>query len=92
MLKIHVRIPSPPVVDICQLGIPINNKENLLMNNNTVESAIETLEINSLIFLEKEDLNTIPFDTYKEVFWGMYKRRNYFLFKKIKFENIFLCL
>ena len=68
--EIHVRIPSPPVVDICQLGIPINNKENLLMNNNTVESAIETLQINSLIFLEKEDLNTIPFDTYKECFGG----------------------
>lgn len=68
--EIHVRIPSPPVVDICQLGIPINNKDNLLMNNHTIESALNALNINSLIFLEIEDLDVIPFDTYKECFGG----------------------
>ena len=68
--EIHIRIPSPPVIDICQLGIPINTKEELIMFNKTETEVCSILGVNSLIFLEKEDLNTIPFNTYQECFGG----------------------
>jgi len=72
--EIHIRIPSPPIIDICQLGIPINNKDDLIMYNRNIEEVCRILDINSLIFLEKEDLNVIPFDTYKECFGGGIKK------------------
>lgn len=68
--EIHLRIPSPPVIDICQLGIPINSKEELIMNGREVHEVSEILGINSLSFLEKEDLSCIPFETYNECFGG----------------------
>lgn len=72
--EIHLRIPSPPVVDICQLGIPINSKEELIMNGRDVHQVSKILGVNSLSFLEKEDLNCIPFETYKECFGGGIKK------------------
>ena len=68
--EIHIRIPSPPVIDICQLGIPINDCNKLLMYNKNTEMICEILGINSLIYLEKDDLDMIPFHTYKECFGG----------------------
>ena len=68
--EIHLRIPSPPVVDICQLSIPINSKEELIMNKRDVREVSKILGVNSLSFLEKEDLNCIPFETYNECFGG----------------------
>tara|TARA_Y100000996_G_scaffold408851_1_gene388586 strand:+ start:1252 stop:2553 length:1302 start_codon:yes stop_codon:yes gene_type:complete len=68
--EIHVRIPSPPIIDICQLGIPINNKRELLMLNNTNKETCSLLGIDSLLFLEKDILNELPFDTYRECFGG----------------------
>ncbi len=68
--EIHIRIPSPHVIDICQLGISINNKEELLMFDKTEKDICSILGINSLVFLEKEDLNIIPFNTYQECFGG----------------------
>lgn len=68
--EIHIRIPSPPVIDICQLGIPINTKDELIMYNKNETDVCSILGIDSLFFLEKEDLNTIPFNTYQECFGG----------------------
>ena len=68
--EIHIRIPSPPVIDICQLGIPINDTSKLLMYEKNTQMVCEMLNINSLIYLLKEDLEMIPFDTYKECFGG----------------------
>ncbi len=68
--EIHIRIPSPPVIDICQLGIPINTKEELIMFNKTETEVCSMLEVNSLVFLEKDDLSIIPFNTYQECFGG----------------------
>jgi len=66
--EIHIRIPSPPVIDICQLGIPINSKDELIMTNKDIGEIINIFGVNSLSFLEKDDLNEIPFDTYRECF------------------------
>jgi hypothetical protein len=40
------------------------------MNGRDVCEASKILGIDSLSFLEKEDLNCIPFETYKECFGG----------------------
>tara|TARA_Y100000817_G_scaffold308802_1_gene297048 strand:+ start:682 stop:1974 length:1293 start_codon:yes stop_codon:yes gene_type:complete len=68
--EIHIRIPSPPVIDICQLGISINTHEELIMFNKTAADVCSILGIDSLVFLEKSDLDIIPFDTYHECFGG----------------------
>ena len=54
--EIHIRIPAPPVIDICELGIAITKKEELLMNNKTIEEARKELEVDSLVFLTTEEL------------------------------------
>ena len=69
-LEIHVRIPSPPVIDICQLGIAINTKEELLMSNRTVDEVRELINVDSLRYLELSDLTMIPQDSYKQCFGG----------------------
>lgn len=68
--EIHVRIPAPPVIDICELGIAINKKEELLMNNHTVEEAQKELNINSLVFLNVKELEHFPEKTYNQCFTG----------------------
>lgn len=66
--EIHVRIPSPPVIDICQLGIDIKTREELLMYNYDLNSATEYLEVNSLRFLELENLVGFPSESYAHCF------------------------
>jgi amidophosphoribosyltransferase len=72
--EIHIRIPSPPVIDICQLGISINTKEELIMFNKNEDEVCSTLNADSLVFLEKVDLGIIPFKTYNECFGGGIKK------------------
>ena len=86
--KIHIRIPSPPVVDICQLGIPINNKSELLMNNHSLNEVSNILNCDTIQFLNKEDLDDIPFQLYTECFGGGIKKEIGILFEKINL-NLF---
>ena len=66
--EIHIRIPAPPVVNRCQLGIAIYNKNELLMNGKSIEAARFILGVNSLEFLEISELDMIPPESYKECF------------------------
>lgn len=68
--EVHVRIPAPPVVDICQLGIAINSKEELIMNNRNVEEVSEILNIESLQYLDLKELTFFPSEGYSECFGG----------------------
>lgn len=68
--EIHIRIPAPPVVDICQLGIAINSKEELLMNNRSISDVSEILGVNSLQYLDLNDLSFFPDKSYNECFGG----------------------
>jgi len=68
--EIHVRIPAPPVIDICQLGIAIHNKDELIMNNRTIFDVRELLQINSLDFLTYEELSKYSPYSYKQCFGG----------------------
>ena len=66
--EIHIRIPSPPVVDRCQFGIAIKSKEELIMYNRNVEDVKTYLKVNSLKYLSVNDLTMFPKDCYKEYF------------------------
>tara|TARA_B100000902_G_scaffold399824_1_gene472815 strand:- start:976 stop:2319 length:1344 start_codon:yes stop_codon:yes gene_type:complete len=68
--EIHVRIPAPPVIDICELGICIQNKEELIMHNKTVEEVCKEIKADSLKYLKIEDLEHFPSDSYNQCFSG----------------------
>ena len=68
--ELHVRIPAPPVIDICQLGIAIHSKEELLLNNKSISDVCTLLSIDSLEYLDISDLSFFPKDSYKQCFGG----------------------
>jgi amidophosphoribosyltransferase len=69
--EIHVRIPAPPVIDICQLGIAIHSKEELITYNKknySIEIASE-IGANSLKYLTAQEvLEMFPDQSYMECF------------------------
>ena len=69
--EIHVRIPAPPVIDICELGIAIRGKEELIMNEKSVDEVRKELGVDSLLYLSLDDLREIfPKDSYSQCFGG----------------------
>jgi amidophosphoribosyltransferase len=69
-LEIHVRIPAPPVIDICELGISIQSKSELIMNNKTVMEVCREINANSLSYLQQKDLFLFPKKSYNQCFSG----------------------
>jgi len=57
--KIHIRIASPKILGICNYGIDIPSREELIMNWNTNEEYIEKIGADSICFLELEDMYKI---------------------------------
>ncbi len=68
--EIHVRIPAPPVIDICELGISIQSKEELIMNNKTTDEVCNEIGANSLKYLDIDDLEHFPENSYNQCFTG----------------------
>tara|TARA_B100000424_G_scaffold267343_1_gene259996 strand:- start:2264 stop:3607 length:1344 start_codon:yes stop_codon:yes gene_type:complete len=69
--EIHVRIPAPPVKDICELGIAIKKKEELIMNEKKVYEVRDELGVDSLLYLDLKDMKEIfPKDCYDQCFSG----------------------
>ena len=68
--EIHVRIPAPPVIDICELGISIQSKNELIMNNRTVNEVCTEIGATSLIYLDIQDLEYFPKTSYNQCFSG----------------------
>jgi len=66
--EIHIRIPAPPVIDICELGIAIQSKEELIMHNKTVDNVAFELGVDSLVYLNVEDLIHFPPKSYNQCF------------------------
>ena len=66
--EIHIRIPAPRVIDICQLGIAIHSKEELIAYNKSLEDIIKELNCDSLLYLETSDLSFFPKNSYMECF------------------------
>lgn len=66
--EIHVRIPSAPVIDICQLGIAIHTKEELLMNNRSISDVKSILGVDSIRYLTYSEFNNFSPNSYKQCF------------------------
>lgn len=68
--EIHIRIPSPPVIDICELGIAIMSKDELLMHNKSIDDVVENLAIDSLDYLMLNEIDIFTEDNYDQCFSG----------------------
>lgn len=68
--EIHIRIPSPPVIDICELGISIQSKNELLFNNKTLVDVLKELNVNSIMYLNISELYNFPKNSYNQCFSG----------------------
>ena len=66
--SIHIRIPAPPIIDKCNMGIAIQTREELLLNNRTVEEACIKIGADSLCYLELDDLSIFPVTSYAGYF------------------------
>ncbi len=68
--EIHIRIPGPPVIDICELGISIQSKEELIMNKRTIDEVCEEIGADTLRYLKIEDMEYFPKESYNQCFTG----------------------
>ena len=75
--EIHVRIPAPPVIDICELGISIQSKNELIMNNRTVNEVCTEIGATSLVYLDIQDLEHFPKTSYNQCFSGYIDKEIY---------------
>ena len=67
--QIHIRIPAPPVIDVCHLGISIQNKEELIITGHTIEEVREKIKATSLRYLQVKDISEIlPEKSYNHCF------------------------
>lgn len=76
--KIHIRIACPKVLNICEYGIDIPSREELIMNWNTDEEFIKKIGADSINFLNMNDMFNIMgnknycvncFESNKEIEW-----------------------
>ena len=59
------------MIDICELGIAILKKDELIMNNKRVEEVKKELEVDSLKYLYINEMGgIIPSDSYSQCFTG----------------------
>jgi len=68
--EIHIRIPAPPVIDICELGIAIQSKTELIMNGKTIDEVKIELDVDSLVYLKVDELEHFPKNSYNQCFTG----------------------
>jgi amidophosphoribosyltransferase len=68
--EIHVRIPAPPVIDICELGISIQTKEELIMHNKNIDQVCSEIGADSLVYLTTNELEYFPKNSYNQCFTG----------------------
>ena len=66
--SVHIRIPAPPIVDKCELGIAIQTREELLLHNRTEEEARVQIGADSLGYLDLDDLSIFPITSYAGYF------------------------
>ncbi|MFR2519324.1 amidophosphoribosyltransferase, partial [Peptostreptococcus stomatis] len=58
-LEVHVRISSPPFKHPCYYGTDVPSSENLVAVNNTIDEIKESINADSLGFLDIEDLGQL---------------------------------
>lgn len=57
--EVHIRVASPPFVDICYFGTDVDKKENLIAHNKTVEEIRQEIGADSLEYLSLDSLREI---------------------------------
>lgn len=62
--EVHIRVASPAFKDICYFGTDIDNKENLISNNRSVEEIRKFIGADSLEYLSLNNLKEITKDCY----------------------------
>ena len=69
--EVHVRIPAPPVVERCILGISIQDKKELIATNRSVNEISKKINADSLSYLSLNDISDlIPPKSYNLCFSG----------------------
>lgn len=61
-LEVHIRIASPPFIDVCYFGTDVDNKDNLIASKKTIEEIRQHIGADSLEFLSLENLKEITKD------------------------------
>jgi amidophosphoribosyltransferase len=58
--EIHIRIPSPPIKDVCHYGVDIPDPIELIVNRYLdIESIAESLKVDSLMYLKLDNFDSI---------------------------------
>jgi len=69
--EVHVRIPAPPVVERCILGISIQSKKELIATNRSVNEISKEINADSLSYLLLNDISDlVPPKSYNLCFSG----------------------
>ena len=69
--KIHVRIPAPPVIDVCYMGIAIRSKDELIKHGRSIEQVREKIGANTLSYPSVEEVaQFVPKKSYNHCFSG----------------------
>ena len=69
--EVHVRIPAPPVVERCILGISIQHKKELIATNRNVKEVSKKINADSLSYLSLYDISDmVPPKSYNLCFSG----------------------
>ena len=57
--EVHIRVASPPFVDVCYFGTDIDKKENLIANNKTIEEIRQMIGADSLEYMKLDSLKEL---------------------------------
>lgn len=73
--SIHIRVLSPPITHPCYFGIDMSTKEELIMNNRTIDEVRDHIGVESLRYLNVESMKSIFGENIcTECFTGKYNR------------------
>lgn len=61
-LEVHIRVASPPFIDVCYFGTDVDKKENLIANKKTIEEIRKEIGAETLEYLNLESLKEITKD------------------------------
>ncbi len=67
-LEVHIRVASPPFVDVCYFGTDVDKRENLIAHNKTVEEIRKEIGADSLEYLSLDSLKEITKDCHVKGF------------------------
>lgn len=57
--EIHIRVNSPPITNICNYGIDIPDKDQLIVNNVSMDELSNFLGCNSILYLNLENIKKV---------------------------------